>query len=222
MEGILWAGIQLKGDDKVLIEVNRGARGARANAQNAKRVLQQVTMGPNEKKCFAHQNQMYNIVTSADTTKFLVVTNEAFPRLTAFEGLEKMKGAFAQFKSDMVKLDEELTKIAEKYSDPDANKVRAVNKQVEEVKAVMIDNIDKVLERGAKIEDVCAETGRLVEEASKFEDGARELKYSMWKKRLLFIFAGIVIFLIIAFIVILLACRDTSGPTFNWDKCKSK
>lgn len=221
MDGILWAGIQLKGDDKPLIEVNRGARGARANAQNAKRVMSQVAMGPNEKKCFVHEKQMYSVVCSADGNKFLVVTPEDFPRLTVFEGLDKMKTAFGLYKSDMVKLDEEMTKIAEKYSDRDANKVRAVQKQVDDVKAVMIDNIDKALERGAKIEDVCAETGRLVDEADKFQTGARQIKYQMWKKRIVFIIAGLVLFLVVAFIVILLACRDSSS-TINWNKCKSK
>jgi predicted S18 family serine protease len=217
--GIQYVGIQLVRTEDTHISQ---AVGSRALAQHAKQLLKQVQMGKNEKKSYNHQKFMYSLASDGEGHKYLVVTPEDYPRLTSFECLEQMKRVFAIYKSDVARLDEEVGKLVAKYSDPNANKVAQVRAQVEETKRVMVDNIDQVIARGEKIEDVCAETDRLQNEAAQFQRNARELKHQMWKKKLLYIFAGIVALLIIAFVVILLACRDGNDGIFNWDKCKAK
>jgi vesicle-associated membrane protein 7 len=218
-QGIVFAGIQMPRTEEPHLSQQLGSR---ALAQHAKGLLKQVPMGKSEKKSYNHNKHMYCLITDADSVKFLVVTPEDYPRLTSFECLEHMKRAFATYKSDLARLDEEIGRIVAKYSDPNANKVMALKSQVAETRQVMVDNIDRVLERGEKIEDVCAETEQLTREAKRFEDQSRKLKYAMWKKKLVWIFAGVVAFLIIAFVIILLLCRESGKGAVNWDKCKAK
>ena len=90
-----------------------------------------------------------------------------------------------------------------------------VQKRLDSVKEVMIENIDKVLDRGEKIELMVDKTEALNQSAYKFEKQSRSLKNDLWcrglRNKLIILF---VILLIILFIV-LLAC----GADFH--ECKA-
>jgi len=58
----------------------------------------------------------------------------------------------------------------------------AVKNQIEDVKGVMVENIEKVLERGEKIELLVDKTDRLNQQAFKFESSSRNLRRAMWWK----------------------------------------
>ena len=54
----------------------------------------------------------------------------------------------------------------------------AVKNQIEDVKGHMVENIEKVLERGEKIELLVDKTDRLNQQAFKFESSSRKLKHA--------------------------------------------
>mmetsp|Transcript_14449 Transcript_14449/g.27549 ORF Transcript_14449/g.27549 Transcript_14449/m.27549 type:complete len:226 (+) Transcript_14449:83-760(+) len=56
----------------------------------------------------------------------------------------------------------------------------AVRDQIEDVKGVMVENIEKVLERGEKIELLVDKTDRLNQQAFRFKSSSRELRRSIW------------------------------------------
>ena len=58
----------------------------------------------------------------------------------------------------------------------------AVKNQIEDVKGVMVENIEKVLERGEKIELLVDKTDRLNQQAFKFESSSKRLRQAMWWK----------------------------------------
>ena len=60
--------------------------------------------------------------------------------------------------------------------DPSADKITKVKGELEEVKGVMVENIEKVLERGEKIELLVDKTDRLNQTAFKFEKTSKQLK----------------------------------------------
>mmetsp|Transcript_7479 Transcript_7479/g.13466 ORF Transcript_7479/g.13466 Transcript_7479/m.13466 type:complete len:223 (-) Transcript_7479:185-853(-) len=62
--------------------------------------------------------------------------------------------------------------------------IGAVKSQIEDVKGVMVQNIEKVLERGEKIELLVDKTDRLNQQAFKFEASSRNLRKSLYWKRL--------------------------------------
>lgn len=82
-------------------------------------------------------------------------------------------------------------------SDPSADKIGQVQSKIEENKNVMRDNIDRVLERGEKIELLVKKTDELGHQAFKFEKEARTLKRTMvWKRVKLYIFLVITLALV--------------------------
>ncbi|GMH55205.1 hypothetical protein TrVE_jg7770 [Triparma verrucosa] len=98
-----------------------------------------------------------------------------------------------------------LKGLMDRYNnDPGAiDSVSKVKDQIEGVKSVMVENIEKVLERGEKIELLVDKTDRLNQQAFKFEKQSKRLKNVMWWKKvkmyLMFTFlAAVIIFAISA------------------------
>jgi len=102
-----------------------------------------------------------------------------FPRTRVFPLAQKGKGY--------------RTKKMSQGGNPD--KVKQVQAQVEEVKGIMHQNIEKVIERGDKIENLQEKTDELQNSAQQFKKSTTKLKRQMWWKNMK-------LNLIIAFIVI--------------------
>lgn len=79
------------------------------------------------------------------------------------------------------------------------SKMSKLKAQVTEVKGIMMDNIEKVLDRGEKIELLVAKTENLQFQADSFQRQGRQLRRKMWFQDVRFklIVAGILIFLIL-------------------------
>ncbi|KAH7685577.1 vesicle-associated membrane protein 72 [Dioscorea alata] len=79
------------------------------------------------------------------------------------------------------------------------SKMSKLKAQVTEVKGIMMDNIEKVLDRGEKIELLVAKTENLQFQADSFQRQGRQLRRKMWLQDVRFklIVAGILIFLIL-------------------------
>lgn len=66
--------------------------------------------------------------------------------------------------------------------DPSADKVNRVKKEIDEVKVVMERNIEKVLDRGEKIEILLSKTEDLSYSSFDFKKSATRVKRKMWWK----------------------------------------
>ena len=92
-----------------------------------------------------------------------------------------------------------------------ADQIDNVRNQIDEVKGVMVQNIEKVLERGEKIELLVDKTDRLNQQAFKFEASSRNLRKAMyWKKMRCRIFIGVGVL----FLLYLFAASACGGVTF--------
>ncbi|GMI54788.1 hypothetical protein ScalyP_jg7183 [Parmales sp. scaly parma] len=96
------------------------------------------------------------------------------------------------------------------------DQIGQVKSQIDDVKEVMVKNIEQVLERGDKIELLVDKTDRLNQQAFKFEKQSRRLKNTMWWKKMKFYGAVAAVVAIVLFGIVSMAC---GGLTF--DKCKS-
>lgn len=68
--------------------------------------------------------------------------------------------------------------------DGNLDRVSRVQGEIEEVRQVMVANIDKVLERGEKIELLVDKAENLNQQAFKFRKQSSALKSAMWMKNL--------------------------------------
>ncbi|KAK1426377.1 hypothetical protein QVD17_15048 [Tagetes erecta] len=88
------------------------------------------------------------------------------------------------------------------------DKIAKVKAQVSEVKGVMLDNIEKVLDRGEKIELLVDKTDNLRNQANDFKKQGTKMKRKMWiqNMKIKMIVASIVLLLIL--MVVLSICNN--------------
>jgi len=75
--------------------------------------------------------------------------------------------------------------------DSSIDSLGAVKSQIDEVKDVMVQNIEKVLERGEKIELLVDKTDRLNQQAFKFEASSRSLRRHLYWRRMRLVALGV-------------------------------
>lgn len=107
-----------------------------------------------------------------------------------------------------------LHKQMDYFNSPQADTISVVATKLDDVKNVMIENIEMVLERGEKLELLVDKSEELHQQAFKFQKSARQLKSAMiWKRVKLYTLIFVVVALII-WVITVIAC----GITYS--KCK--
>jgi len=86
------------------------------------------------------------------------------------------------------------------------DKISKVKGEIEDTKKVMVQNIDKVLERGSKIEELVDKTDTLQSHSHSFRNKGRQLRRNMWWKncKLCCILLSIILIILIIVIVVVL------------------
>lgn len=86
------------------------------------------------------------------------------------------------------------------------NKVAAVQRQVDDVKSVMVENIEKVLARGDRIQLLVDRTEDLQAQAQQFQKQGRQLRTNMWWQNAKMKLCIVLIVLIVLAVIVLIAC----------------
>eukprot|EP00670_Eutreptiella_braarudii_P019434 CAMPEP_0174360156 /NCGR_PEP_ID=MMETSP0811_2-20130205/52544_1 /TAXON_ID=73025 ORGANISM="Eutreptiella gymnastica-like, Strain CCMP1594" /NCGR_SAMPLE_ID=MMETSP0811_2 /ASSEMBLY_ACC=CAM_ASM_000667 /LENGTH=222 /DNA_ID=CAMNT_0015495581 /DNA_START=38 /DNA_END=706 /DNA_ORIENTATION=+ len=127
-----------------------------------------------------------------DGTTMLCMADEAYGRQLPFKFLEdihqRWKSCFGekgkaplplQFNDDFSRT---LKQQMEYYNSRDIDALNRVRKELESTKDIMVANIEKITERGEKIDLLVDQTQLLNEEAIQFKKGSTQLKRAMWWK----------------------------------------
>eukprot|EP00605_Chrysophyceae_sp_TOSAG23-4_P002517 GSChrysophyteH1.ASY1.ANO1.2782.1 assembled CDS len=96
-------------------------------------------------------------------------------------------------------------KMAQYSNSGSGDNIAAVQARIDSVKDIMVENIDRVLERGEKIELLVDKSDRLNHTAMKFEKSSRTLKNEMYyrgirNKIIIFVVVLLIIFFVVAMI----------------------
>jgi vesicle-associated membrane protein 7 len=126
---------------------------------------------------------------------FLCMSDEHHRHRIPFAFLHEIQNLFTQKygldipqRAIAFSLNEEFSKVIQERMDyyntagSHVDSISAVQNQIEDVKGVMVQNIEKVLERGEKIELLVDKTDRLNQQAFRFESSSRKLRAAMWWK----------------------------------------
>ncbi|KAK9145979.1 hypothetical protein Sjap_005882 [Stephania japonica] len=87
------------------------------------------------------------------------------------------------------------------------NKIAKVKAQVSEVKGVMMENIEKVLDRGEKIELLVDKTDNLRSQAQDFRQQGTKMRRKMWWQNMKMKLIVLAIFIVLVLIIILSVCH---------------
>jgi Synaptobrevin len=127
--------------------------------------------------------------------------------------------SFAIKNTGNIQNDPKLNKILkdnfEYYNDPKNDKIKKIKSQLEETKVIILDNLDSVIERNVKIDQLCDQSSNLLQSAQTFEDNSKKLKCAMWCKNIK-MWIAIIFALIVLCVVIAMCICD-----INFSKCKN-
>jgi len=84
------------------------------------------------------------------------------------------------------------------------DRVKRTQDQVDEVVVIMKENVNKVLERDAKLTDIEDKSEGLKEGANRFSKTSTQVKKKMWWKNLKYMLAIIAVIIVIILVIILI------------------
>lgn len=157
---------------------------------------------------------------------YLCMADEEMNRRIPFMFLDDIKGRFltkyggkAQTAIAFAMNEEfqhELKLQMEYYNEnPDADKVKATQQKLDDVRELMVDNIDKILARGEKFELLVDRTDKLNQQSFGFQRKATRLRRTIWWRNIQMYLFFLILGLIVLYLLISMACG------FDFSSCKS-
>lgn len=192
----------------------------------ARRILEKVPTEHNSKMSYVYERHIFHYLVD-DQLTYLCMADEEFGRRIPFTFLEgnatptthsdrgpdlknRFKATYGQRGKTALAygMNEDFSRVMKNLMDyyshnPNADKLNKLKGEVDEVKSVMVHNIEKVLERGERIELLVDKTENLSQNAFKFKKSSTQLKRSMWLKNVKLI---LVIICIILVCILCLSC----------------
>lgn len=146
---------------------------------------------------------------------FICVTDKSYANYMAFKYLEKAGTNFVAFYRDdshrtpqaCQAFSRQLKQEGDFFNSPDANKLKKIQTDIDQVRNVMVDNLDTIIQRGDKIENLVEKTNLLLGESTTFVSNSTSLRRKMWLKNVKLI--AIIVFLLLGIItvILLIACQ---------------
>jgi len=172
------------------------------------------------KTTYTSNNYMFHVMVENGLI-FMCAADTEFGRRQPYAFLTEIKRRFlsgnladrAQF-AHTNELDRDFSQVLagqmETYSTSESNdQIGQLRSQVNEVKDVMTQNIEKVLERGENLEDLLHQTEDLEAHSSTFQKSARRVQRKYWWKNLkMKIILGLVV-IVVLFVIILIILFST-------------
>jgi len=178
----------------------------------ADQLLQKLLPMPSQKKSFIHEGYIFNLLVEGEVV-FLCVAEEKMQNRICFAYLERIRQIFdpRRMQQPPPGFKKILKKEMDTYNDPNSDRIRSLQQKVDEVKGVMLENIDKVLERGQKLEEVLNRSENLSVHASAFRKKSSALKRQMCMGN----FKLTAVIIVIALLVVLFIVIGFCGITFS-------
>ena len=171
---------------------------------------------------YTSDQKMFNLQ-SRDNINFVAVCdNNPKHQALAYRFLDKVMNAFlARFGDSVSALTEAKTfssalkKEMEYHNSPEADKVGKLKEEIDNVKGIMTENIEKILERGEKVEKLVEKTEDLAHQSDDFFKSSRSLRKQMMWKNIKLALGIFVLLALVIFIIVLFACGG-----FTFKDCK--
>ncbi|KAF9420905.1 Vesicle-associated membrane protein [Entomortierella beljakovae] len=171
----------------------------------------------NSKLTYVYDRYLFHYICE-DGLIYMCMADDSFGRRIPFAFLQDIKEKFlAQYGQQLAlesllpySLNEFKTTLAKQMeyfsTSPDADRIKHVQGEIEQVKDVMVQNIERVLERGERIELLVDKTDNLNQQAFVFKRRSTMLKRTMWWKNVkLMVILGVVVIALI-YLLISAAC----------------
>jgi len=180
-----------------------------------RRILEKIPP-QDDKRSYGYDRYIFHYIVD-DGITYLCMADEESGKRIPFAFLEDIKNRFRATYGDRGKtaiaygMNTDFSRVLQNqmfYSNnPSADRITKVRGEIDEVKSVMVHNIEKVLERGERIELLVDKTENLNQNAFKFKKASTQLKHSMWWKNIKILVILIVVIVVLVYFITAMACK---------------
>jgi len=156
----------------------------------ARRLAAQIPPSPDSKNSYNYENHNFNYLVEGGIT-YICMTDQDMklrvPYAFLFDINNRFKAAYRDriMTAGVGAMNDSFSRILRERmeffsNDRNADKINKVKGEIEDAKAIMVQNIDKVLERGDRIEMLVSKTENLHSQSQSFKKKSTQLKRKMW------------------------------------------
>lgn len=189
----------------------------------ARQILEKIP-GTNDSHVSYSQDRYIFHVKRTDGLTVLCMADDTLGRRIPFAFLEDIHQRFvktygrAVLTAQAYAMNDEFSRVLsqqmEYYSnDPNADRINRLKGEMNQVRNVMIENIDKVLDRGDRLELLVDKTANLQGNTFRFRKQARRFRSTVWWRNVKLMVLVIVALLIIIYVILAFACHGILLPS---------
>jgi len=196
-------------------------------AGNFAEVTEQILakIGPEDSKLtYSHLNYLFHYV-KEDGVTYLCITDDDFERARAFQFLTDVKHRFEQtygrsrihdalpyaMNSDFAPL---LASEMKRYSESrDDDTLSRVEGQLDELKNIMVQNIDNIACRGERLELLVNKAENLNATSVSFQKTSTSVARAMYWRNIRFYVGAVLVLLLVVYIIVSLSCGGLTWST---------
>lgn len=187
-------------------------------------LLPKIDVTQNERKSYAYDSFVFHYVVSNGIT-YLCMADEEFRRRIPFAFLEDIRSQFVETYGDKTHtaiayaMNDEFKRVLQQTmrhyngegGDGGNDQIKKIDRQLADVRSVMVQNIEKMMERGEKIELLVDKADHMKHTAFKFRRNAQRRHWQEWWNGVKMKLLIALVILIVIYIVIATFC----GPAFQ-------
>jgi len=157
-----------------------------------RRLVEQIPNQVDTKKSYSYESYNFHYLVEGKITYICMTdqnTGYRIPYAFLFDLNNRFRATYGEriYNAGNLEMNDGFSRVMRERmeffsNDKNADKITKVKGDIEDAKQVMVKNIDKVLERGAKIEVLVDKTEDLQERATSFKIKGTKLKKKMWWK----------------------------------------
>lgn len=189
----------------------------------ARRILEKLP--PSEadcRLCFSQDRYIFHIL-RADSLTFLCMANDTFGRRIPFSYLEDIHMRFMKnygkiaHSAPAYAVNDEFSRVLHQQmeffsSSPSADTINRVRGEVNEIRTIMVENIEKILERGDRIELLVDKTATMQDSAFHFKKQSKRLRRALWMKNVKLLVWLTCLLVVLLYIIIAASCGGLTLP----------
>lgn len=198
--------------------------GTQTNASTIARQILEKTPGNNDMNVSYSQDRYIFHVKRTDGLTVLCMADDVAGRRIPFAFLEDIHQRFvrtygrAVLSAQAYGMNDEFSRVLSQQmeyfsNDPNADRINRLKGEMGQVRTVMIDNIDKVLERGDRLELLVDKTNTMQTNTLRFRKQTRRFRSSVWWRNVKLTILLILIILVIAYVVLAFVCHGITLPS---------
>ncbi|WZZ31237.1 hypothetical protein YC2023_014638 [Brassica napus] len=176
-----------------------------------------------ERLCFSQDRYIFHILRS-DGLTFLCMANDTFGRRIPFSYLEEIHMRFMKnygrvaHHAPAYAMNDEFSRVLHQQmeffsSNPSVDTLNRVRGEVSEIRSVMVDNIEKIMERGDRIELLVDKTATMQDSSFHFRKQSKRLRRALWMKNAKLLVLLTCVIVLVLYIIIASFCGGITLPS---------